>query len=192
MEYNKRIFTFKEFVNTTLLAFLHMGDMTSARKSGLISEALQNHVMLAVTEVNGCAACAYAHSRHALEMGMEKADLDQLLSGSFDHMDESETAALLFAQHYAEAKGDFSPKAWQRIIETYGEEKAHGILAVIRGIMFGNAYGIAAGALWSRIKGKPVAKSRFLQEIAICFSAILLVPFALIRGLFAPKNMREA
>ena len=192
MEYNKRIFTFGEFVDTTLMAFAHMGDILKARRTGLMSKELQNHIMLAVTEVNGCAVCAYAHTRNALELGMPAADIEQLLSGSIDHMDETEAVALFFAQHYAETKGDYSQKAWQRIVEAYGKEKAFGILAVTRAIMFGNAYGIAAGALWSRIKGKPVCGSTLFQELVISFSVFVLVPFAMIRGLFVSRHNASA
>ena len=188
MEYNKRIFSFKEFTDTTLTAFAHMSDMMKARKNGLISKTLQNHIMLAVTEVNGCAICAYAHTKDALEMGMPQGDIEKLLSGSIDHMEETEAVALFFAQHYAETKGNYSEKAWQRVIDTYGDEKARGILAVTRAIMFGNAYGIAAGALFSRVKGKSVAKSTLGQEMAISFLGILLVPFAMVRGLIVRKH----
>ena len=188
MEYNKRIFTIGEFTETTLLAFAHMADMMGARKKGLVSKALQNHIMLAVTEVNGCAICAYAHTKDALEMGMPQEDIEKLLSGTVEHMDADEAVALFFAQHYAETKGEFTEKAWQRVIDTYGEQKARGILAVTRAIMFGNAYGIASGALFYRIKRKPVSNSRLGQELAITFLGLVLIPFAMIRGLFVKPS----
>ena len=188
MQANKRLFTFKEFCQTAFLAFEQPGDLMRARKSGDITKTLQNHIMLAVTEVNGCALCAYAHTKDALVMGAAEADIEKLLSGSFDHLDASEAVALAFAQHYAEMCGDFDGGAWQRVIDTYGVSKADGILEATRLIMFGNAYGIAAGALWSRVTGKRINNSRFSDEIAITFLGLLVMPAALIRGFFIKKS----
>ena len=161
--------------------------MTRARKKAGMSKELIKHIMLAVTEVNGCAMCAYGHTKSALEMGMPMEDIEQLLSGGFDHLDKDEAAALMFAQHYAETGGEYSKSAWLRVVDIYGMDKARGILASTRMIMMGNAYGIAAGALWSRIKGKPVKKSRLCREIGSC---VLMMPFAiiaLVRGVFIRK-----
>src|SRR5699024_12628547 len=62
----------------------------------------------------------------------------------------------LFAQHYAESRGNPSESSWNEIIETYGEAKALGILGAIRMITFGNSFGIALSAFRSRLKGKTI------------------------------------
>ncbi len=189
MECNKRIFTFKEFCKTAFIAFERPGDLMCAKKAGEVTKTLQNHIMLAVTEVNGCALCAYAHTKNALIMGMAEADIEKLLSGGFDHLDADEAVALAFAQHYAEVRSAYDKKAWRRVTDTYGQVKADGVMAAIRMIMFGNAYGIAAGALWRRISGRRVKNSRFTDEILITLLGLLVMPAALVRGLFVKKSI---
>jgi len=165
-------------------AFQNPGDLIRANKKDILSDEWINHIMLAVTEVNGCALCAYYHSKNALEMGLGQDDVDKLLNGQFEHLEKDETTALLFAQHYADQTGIYAKDAWQRVVDVYGEEKAKAILAAIRMIMFGNVYGISAGAIWGRIKGKKPENTNFWNDLAICLLVIIAIPFGLIRGLF--------
>jgi AhpD family alkylhydroperoxidase len=37
--------------------------------------------MLAVTEVNGCEMCSYAHTKMALEAGLSNDEIQQMLAG---------------------------------------------------------------------------------------------------------------
>ncbi len=187
MECNKRVFTLPQAYKTALKAFEHPEDMLKARKKKIMSKEMVNHIMLAVTEVNGCAMCAYAHTKDALEMGMQHDDIQMLLSGSFDHLDPEEGEALLFAQHYAETLGGYSKKAWDRIVEVYGLEKARGIMAAAKLIMFGNAYGIALGAFWNRLKGKPANNSSFIREFSVSILMLFFMIFGMIRGIFVKK-----
>ncbi len=181
-EFNKRMFTTKQFFYIIDKALSGAGDFRKAKKKNLISKELQNHIMLVVTQVNGCEICSYKHTKDALEMGMSKRDIANFLSGVT--RDEEESVALFFAQHYAEMCGDYSKKAWDRVVDTYGRDKAKGILAATRFIMMGNAYGIATGALLNRIKGKRVKKSKLLNELGITFSVLVFVPIILIKNIF--------
>lgn len=182
MEQNKRTFTVKQFWKLANNAAGAMKDIRAAEKSGIISKELQNHIMLAVTEVNGCALCSYKHSKDALEMGMSEEDIKMFLSGDLKNASEDESVALMFAQHYAEMGGEYSQEAWQRVVDTYGDEKARGIMGNIKAIMFGNAHGIALGSLGSRIKGKPVKNSKLGSELGVVLSVIIFLPAALIKN----------
>jgi len=62
-------------------------------------------------------------------------------------------------------------------MDIYGEEKAQAILAFIKVIMMGNVYGIAASALLNRLKGKPMKKSYFLDELALYLGSFFLFLF---------------
>lgn len=177
---NQRKFTTKQFGTIVFKAVNGMKDMRSAKKVGLISKSFSNHIFLVVTEVNGCAICSYKHSKDALEMGMSQEELENYLSGDVSNADAKETAALLFAQHYAESSGKYSKKAFKRIVQIYGKEMAKGILGNIRVIMMGNAYGIETAALGNRLKGKPVEHSRLRDELGVTFSVFLFLPMALI------------
>jgi AhpD family alkylhydroperoxidase len=189
MTTNKRIFTTKEFYRIVDNAVNSLKDMRHAQKSGLVSKQLQNHIMLVVTEVNGCALCSYVHTKDALEMGMNAEDIQSILSGSIDHLDAAEAVALFFAQHYAETVGQYSEQSWQRVVDTYGLEKAKGILGVTKVIMMGNAQGIAFGALKNRIKGEPDKKSSLAQELGVLFAIIPFLPIAVTKTLLAKMSL---
>lgn len=103
-----------------------------------------------------------------------------LISGNMEGIPDHELTAVVFAQHYADTRGNPSKEAWERIVTAYGKEKALGILGAVRMIMIGNIYGIALSAFRSRLKGKKIAKSNLMYEIRMITSIIILIPVALI------------
>ena len=76
-------------------------------------------------------------------------------------------------------------------MEEYGPEKALGILASTRIIMMGNAYGIAYGCLKSRLKGNPVDGSSITNELGILLGSMVMMPVALISGVFHSKKNQK-
>jgi AhpD family alkylhydroperoxidase len=188
MEKNKRNFTTKQFRKLVFDFADSLRDIIKAKKEGWVSRELQNHINLAVTEVNGCSLCSYKHTKDALEMGMPDDEIKMFLSGNIQNADDNEAVALMFAQHYAETGGYYSQEAWQRVVVTYGEDKAKGILGNTKAIMFGNAHGIALGSLGSRLKGKPVVSSKLKNELGVVFSILIYLPAALMKSMFMKKK----
>jgi AhpD family alkylhydroperoxidase len=118
----------------------------------LISPAFRERLMMTVTEVNGCRYCSYYHAHEALKSGVSAAELQDLLAGVIPaDTPPEEHVALLYAQHWAEADGDPDSEAAQRLIETYGEEKAAAIDIVLRMIRVGNLLGNTADYLLYRL-----------------------------------------
>ena len=159
--------------------------LSEARKDDLLDKQFIERIMLAVTEVNGCAICSYAHTRMALESGMSNQEIAHILSGTTDDTPADQLSAILFAQHYAENRARPSEGTWQRIVERYGIKKARGVLAAIRIIMIGNAYGIAFSSFANRFKGKPDERSSLLYEIGMILCGIISIPIVLIHTLIA-------
>lgn len=182
-KYNKRIYTLKQFYTVLDLAMKSFKTLGKIKKNKVISESFQNHIMLAVTEVNGCEICSYHHSKEALKLGMSNDELKDFMTGSFDGIEASEIVGILFAQHYAEAGGSFDSVAWDKVNDSYGEEKAKGILASIRVIMMGNVYGMAYGSLKNRLKGKNKNRTKLSNDLGILFSVIILIPYLGIKNL---------
>lgn len=176
----KKKFTVKEFYNALYKGIWTFKFLKKSKKSGQLSEQFVKRIMLAVTEVNGCEVCSYAHTKTALEMGMEEKEIQQLLTGVMNDIPADEIKAILFAQHYADTKGDPTKESWDEIFSVYGEQTALGILGAIRMIMLGNSYGIALSAYKSRMKGVPIKKSSFFYEIRMLLSLIPLFPAAII------------
>ena len=139
--------------------------------------------MLAVTEVNGCELCSYEHTKTALEMGMSEKEIQQILTGQTDSYPVEESKAILFAQHYADTKGNPSESTWEELKVTYGEDKAIAILAATRVIMFGNSFGIPMSALRSRIKGEKIESSSLIYELAMILSLIFTIPIGIIHAI---------
>ncbi len=165
-----------------------MPDLVRAEKSGDMTEPFKERLMLAVTEVNGCRLCSWAHTKVALEAGLSDAEIKDLLAGQAGNTPQEELPAVLFAQHYADARGNPSPEAWAKIVARYGHARALAILGAVRGIMLGNTYGIPLGSLLSRLRGKRTgidARSSLAYEIGMLTSAVILIPIALLHALAA-------
>jgi AhpD family alkylhydroperoxidase len=162
-----------------------MPRLVSARMAGLVSAHLSERIMLAVTGVNGCEVCSYAHTRMALESGMAAEEIRMLLAGDTGAIPVDESLAIVFAQHYADSRGNPTRESWQRLVDEYGSEKSLGILGAARMMMIGNAPGIALSALLKRLKGRPVDKSSLGYEAAMILSVIPLFPAALVHAVVA-------
>ncbi len=59
--------------------------------------------------------------------------------------------------------------------DAYGANKTRAILAYIRAIMVGNAWGNMFDALRFRIKGSPTAGFTFLDELAVIIGPIIFI-----------------
>ena len=176
-----KAFTIEQFNEIVSKASKGKMDLQAAKKAGLISDEFQNHLNLAVTEVNGCTLCSYKHSKDALELGMSEDEIKMYLSGDMKNANKDEAVGLMFAQHYAETGGIYSIEAWDRVVETYGEKKANGVLGAIKMAMFGNAFGISVGSIWNRIKLNPPTNSNFKDEISIVCKGFLAMPKAILK-----------
>lgn len=180
--FGRKLFSLGEFYRIYYLSLFSLSDFIKGRKNGLLSEEFIERIMLAVTEVNGCAFCSYAHTKMALEAGMPDREIQDMLKGIMDHVPEDEISGVLFAQHYADNRGKPSEESWNRIVEIYGNRKAEAILGTTRMIMFGNASGIPIGSLISRFKGKGDIdeRSNLAYEIIMIIAIIIYLPLVVI------------
>jgi AhpD family alkylhydroperoxidase len=180
----KRLTSVADFQRYIIDAVRDFGAMRKAIKSGQLSPALRDKIMLAVTEVNGCRYCSYMHSKNAIKAGVSEEEIGHLLSGDLSVSNSEEATALLFAQHYADSKGRPAPETVEKLFNIYGEPKARGILAATRAIMVGNVHGVAIDLLQARLRGNKDPESRFTTEVNTTFGILLFLPLALIRKLF--------
>lgn len=159
--------------------------LRKAEKNNDISKEFTERIMLAVTEVNECEICSYAHTKMALEMGMNEKEIQDMLSGQHEDVPAKEMPAILFAQHYADSKCKPSQGAWESIVETYGETKASGILATIRIITIGNTVGVPLGSFIGRFKGRPDKRSNIFYELGMMLSLLVFTPIVLVHSFIA-------
>jgi AhpD family alkylhydroperoxidase len=185
--FNKRIFTFSTFAASARDLFAHLSELPSAFTQHRISHAFSEKIMLAVTQVNGCRYCSYAHTHMALQAGVSEVELRDLLMGEFSHIPAQELIAVLFAQHYAEQADRYDATAWQRLQDTYGVEVANDILTHIRVITFANLYGNTFDALLERLCFHPVWGSHFFDEVTVLSAGATVVPFGLFIGMIVRR-----
>ncbi|MEA3341415.1 MAG: carboxymuconolactone decarboxylase family protein [Chloroflexota bacterium] len=103
--------------------------------------AFRERLMMAVTAVNGCRYCSHFHAKEALLAGISEAEVELLLSGVVDRCPVEESAAVLYAQHWAESDANPDPEARQKLAAIYGSEVAAAIELTLRMIRMGNLMG---------------------------------------------------
>ncbi len=183
----RKLYSLIEFYKIYHLTLFSVNDFRFAKKNELLNEQFIERIMLAVTEVNGCSYCSYAHTKMALETGMSNEEIQNMLSGVSDDVPEEEISAIMFSQHYAETRGRPSKKSWDRIVELYDIKEAKGILGAIRIMMFGNAAGVAWGSFVNRFKkeGEVDKRSNPFYEIGMILATVVYLPIALVHTLLA-------
>jgi len=178
----RRPYSVKESYWIAYDAFHTMGKVRKTEGAGGLSSKFIRRIMLAITEVNGCQICSYAHTKMALEDGMSNTEIKNMLKGVLEDVPTEEVAAIMFAQHYAESRGRPSEGAWQRVLDLYGIEKAKGILRAVRTIMMGNAFGIAYSSFANRFRGREDPRSGLGYELAMVLGSVIMIPAALVHA----------
>lgn len=179
-----RRFSIKEIYWITVKAFCSTKYLVMNRKNNYINHQFVERIMLAVTQVNECEACSFAHAKMAIDAGLSESEINNLLSGMNDDVPQEQLKAVLFAQHYAENVGKASLQTWQKIVIEYGNNAALSILASIRMIMMGNAYGIPFSLLINRFKKdrNKDERSNLFYEISTILISILIIPVSAIHA----------
>ena len=179
----KRKFSFKELYQSYLYVPGAIVKLKKNKKEDILSQQFIERMQLAVTEVNGCAACSYAHTTFALREGMSNEEISSFLSGNNDYIKPEEAKAIIFAQHFADNRGYPEKNAYEAILKEYDTQKAQIILSAVQMMITGNMFGIPLSAYQSRRRGKPFKESSLGYELGMMIGGILVLPIALIHAL---------
>lgn len=150
--------------------------LRSSRKERLMNKKLKEQIMLAITEVNGCAMCSYMHTKMALSAGMSREEIQQILGGDTSNIPVENAVAVLFAQDFAYSKEALDSNSVSRIVEEYGYKKAQLIVAACRVITMTNGMGISLDDLYHRIQFKRNKESNLLIELLNPLLTMVLFP----------------
>lgn len=190
----KRKFSFMELYRALVYLPRAMSKLAGNKKSKLVNSEFIERLQLAVTEVNGCPACSYQHTKMALSQGMSNEEIISFLSGGVEFIKLEEAKAIMFAQHFADSRGFPKKDTYDAIIEEYGENRALIIMSAVQIMIAGNIYGIPFSAFQSRLKGKTYKDSSLFYELGMLIGGILILPIAIIhgilRGLIGLSNIR--
>jgi AhpD family alkylhydroperoxidase len=194
--FSKRIYTPRSLLQDFQNILDHFHEFRSAVRSRRIGRAFAEKIMLAVTAVNGCRYCSYGHAKMALTSGVSPEEVDLLLNGEVGHASPEEAPALFFAQHYAESGGHPDPERVQKLVETYGQERARDILTHIRMITLGNLSGNTFDALVNRLRGRPAEGSGLGSELATLALLVLGTPLLalgiVVKGIIHAVDFRSS
>jgi AhpD family alkylhydroperoxidase len=136
-----------------------------------ISRDFGEKIFLAVCGVNKCLYCTWLHTKTALETGLDETEINKILSGDFKNIRDGEAVAVLYAQHWADSKGDVSIEARQRVVKKYGKYKTTHIEANINVVYFGN---LCSNTVYSYQNGTIANKDR----ITVFITYMLALPVA--------------
>jgi AhpD family alkylhydroperoxidase len=178
----KRKFSLWELYRSFVFVPRAVSKLIGNNKSKLLDKHFVERMQLAVTEVNGCAACSYQHTQMALQQGMSNEEISSFLSGSGDFTKPEEAKAIMFVQHFADTRGFPKKYAYESIVKEYGKKEAAIILSAAQTMIAGNMYGIPFSALLSRLQGKPYKGSSLVYELGMQIVGLLLLPIAIAHG----------
>ena len=99
----KKLYSFKEAYFIVYNALRSISVFKKSRDNNFIDLQFVERIMLAVTSVNGCAMCSYAHTQMALEAGLSKEEIESYFDKTQNVSDE-EMVGILYAQHYADTR----------------------------------------------------------------------------------------
>lgn len=179
----KRIFSFYELYRTLVQVPTAVYQLIQNQRKQLVDPLFIERIQLAVTQVNECPACSYAHAYLALKAGMDNEEIQAFLSGSNDFILAEESKALLFAQHFAEKRGVPKRIAYEEVEREYGAKKAKILLAAMQVMLMGNIFGLPYSALHSRLKGHPYTNSSLAHELSRLIAFFLFLPIAILHAL---------
>jgi len=141
--FQRRTIGIREMLRDTLALVQDREQIRKAMRNSALSGAFRERLMLAVTAVNQCRYCSYAHSRMALTAGLSEQEISELCGGVYDSCPPEELPAVLYAEHWAENDGKPDAAARSSVIELYGEPLVEQMEIVLRMIRMGNMMGNA-------------------------------------------------
>jgi len=139
--FRKRIYTLPGFCHDVFAVLSHPGLALGVLWGVALFPRFRERLYLAVIAVNGCRYCTYLHTRSALQSGLTRGDVDRLLSGLIDDVPLDEAKAILYAQHWADNRGQPDAQLRLDLIEAYGAKQARAIEMSLTLIQIGSLCG---------------------------------------------------
>jgi len=168
MNFKKRTYrSLGELLTDLWFPFRNRKRLKPMRNENLISPALRERLMVAVTAVERWRYCSYVHAKQALKSGVSSNEISLLLSGDVGNCPEQEATALLYAQHMAESDGHPAPEAERQLRQMYGAEKMEAIHLMLRMIRLGNLLWATPGTTYCTASPSVSGKDRAVHSEAV-------------------------
>lgn len=178
-KFGKRVFSPTSLIEVLTDIVRAAPTMPGTFTSGRVPPAFRERILLAVTSVNQCRYCQWAHTDLAVANGISAEQIGALLGSSTQSVPEEERVALLYALHYAETNRQPAAAERRKLFDTYGADVAHDIENWIHLIFFSNLSGNTFDSFLSRLRGEPNPEGNAVFEAMFAvFSAPVLLSIA--------------
>jgi AhpD family alkylhydroperoxidase len=165
-QFNRRIYPSLPAFTADLKAIMARRDqMKPLMRGEWIDKAFRERLMLAVTAVNGCRYCSYAHTRQALAEGIDGSEVRALLDGVVEDSPKEEIPALLYAQHWAETAGKVDPATRAQMVAAYDLDTVKAIELALQTIQMGNLLGNTVDYVLYRLSFGRLGVSRAADSV---------------------------
>ncbi len=159
-----------------LLAHLHHILAIAFRR---LDPALRESIMIAVSEVNACRWCSYAHQTWGREVGLDESDVAMLADGQVALPNARRAAAVAYARERAEAGfGPLPEPLRARLRSVFDARDADRVEVVARLMHQANMSGNGLDALLARWQGQRPRDSRLVDDLVIGGFAFFAILFA--------------
>ena len=156
----------------------------SMKKQRVMNKKRRERIMLAISEVNGCALCSFVHTKLALTAHMELSEIHTLLAGDLQGVPEEDVLAVLFAKDFAANHEVIDPNFYQKIVDYYGLPQARAIVCASHVITMTTSIGISLVLLKNTLTFRHQKGSRIWNELLIPLATIVVFPLLYIGSWF--------
>lgn len=147
----RRYHGFGQFWRDLKAVWRERRELRGIMRGRTLDPKFRERIMLAITAVNQCRYCSFAHTRIALREGLRREEIAAFFQGSLENVPEAERTAILYAQHWAERNGAPEASMGESLRAEYGEETAARIDAALRMMRLNNLTGNTADWLLHKV-----------------------------------------
>lgn len=140
--FHKRTFSGpRQFFGEAFFLLRHVAALLGILRGKRLDARFRERLFIAVTQVNECRFCTWAHTRIALREGLSENEVSALFQADLASTPEGERDAVLYAQHWADSGGYPEPVLRSSIERRCGSAHLQDIDLALRFIRFWNYFG---------------------------------------------------
>ena len=188
----------KELAGHALHLAISPGNLYGILVAKRLDPVFREEIMVAVSTLNACKYCNYAHHDFALQAGVGADELAQLEGIEPENFDEKKFLAITYARELVNKKfGAITPELETELKKFYSREERSDIQTTTRIIMLFSLICNTSDAFLERLKGEPVEGSHPIDELIVAsvfFGTILPsvgLYLALLRGESPLKTLKD-
>lgn len=140
--FHKRTFSGPgQFFGEAFFLLRHAAALLGILRGKRLDAKYRERLFIAVTQVNECRACTWAHTRIALREGLSGDEVRALFHAELERTPEEERDAILYAQHWADSGGCPEQGLRNSTEARLGAARLRDVELALRFIRFWNYFG---------------------------------------------------